>query len=714
VSRIFEITDKVRAHDPRADIDLINRAYVFAAQAHAGQRRSSGEPYLTHPLEVANILASLRLDDKSIVTGLLHDTVEDTPVTLGDIRDRFGEDVARLVDGVTKIGRIQFQSSEHKQAENFRKMILATARDLRVLLVKLADRLHNMRTLGFLPARKQKAVSEETMQLYAPLAHRLGIHWISQELEDLAFSYLDPEAYRMLADRLAERLDSLTGTRERLERILQEAVTRQGVEARVQGRMKHIYSLYRKMERKRLAFDEIYDLVAFRVIVKDIPTCYRTLGVIHSLYRPVPGRFKDYIALPKPNGYQSLHTSIIGPDNLRLEVQIRTEDMHRHAEDGVAAHWIYKSDAADKTGERNLQWLRQLTELLQQSDQPGELLETIRLDLFVQEVYVFSRDGDLFALPRGSMPLDFAYAVHTDVGHHCIGVRINGREADFQTRLRNGDQVEVLTSPEQTPSRSWLRYVRTSRARQAIRQWFRRAEREACMRMGGEILDEVFGKDARIPSRVLKALECADEDALRERLGRGDIPLDALLAAAGRGALAGLRFQGGHQGFVRPARCCRPLPGDRIIGRFEHDKGMIVHQLDCPYAGDGDGGAWVDIQWRPDPGKLYATLLEVTTRNRRGMLSKVSGEIARSGAEIDDLRIRQLAGAMTTLTILVQVADRVHLARLMREVRKIDGVAGVRRAMEPEAEEKRREGGWRRAIRSMMRKGFGQARDAGQ
>jgi len=679
MSRIFEVTDKVREHDPRADIDMINRAYVFAANAHANQKRSSGEPYLGHPLAVANILASLRLDDKSIVTGLLHDTVEDTSVTLADIEKSFGSEVAQLVDGVTKIGQIRFTSSEHKQAENFRKMILATAKDLRVLLVKLADRLHNMRTLGFLPEYKRQLISRETMELYAPLAHRLGIHWLTQELEDHAFSHLEPEAYAELSAQMADHLDGLNQTRERLETIMQEAVNRQGSSARVQGRMKHMYSLFLKMQRKQVDFDDIYDLVAFRVIVEDTPACYQTLGVIHSLYRPVPGRFKDYIALPKPNGYQSLHTSIIGPDNFRLEVQIRTEAMHHYAEDGVAAHWLYKSDGMDSSDQKNFQWLKQLTELLQASDQPGEFLENVRLDLFVKEVYVFSRDGDLFALPRGALPLDFAYAVHTDLGHHCIGVRINGQPADFTTRLRNGDQIEVLTNPEQTPSRHWLQHIRTPRARQAIRQWFRREERDASVRVGNEIVQEIFGSKSKISAEVLDAFDCADADELRARLGRGEVPLEQLLTVAKRSSPKRLHLTGNEQGLIRAAKCCLPLPGDRVLGRFEHGEGIVVHHQECASAAAEEGKAWMSVDWKPEEGKQYRTSLELKTLNRRGMLAAISSAIASFGASIDDLRIHQLAGDMTTLNVLVEVKDRLHLAKLMRGLRAIEGVVRVRR-----------------------------------
>jgi len=701
MSRIFEVTDKVRSHDPRADVDMINRAYVFAANAHANQKRSSGEPYLAHPLAVANILASLRLDDKSIVTGLLHDTVEDTAVTLEDIEDRFGGEVASLVDGVTKIGQIRFTSSEHKQAENFRKMILATAKDLRVLLVKLADRLHNMRTLGFLPDRKRRLIAMETMELYAPLAHRLGIHWLTQELEDHAFSHLEPEAHAELASKLAVHLDGLNQTREHLEAILQEAVNRQGCPAHVQGRMKHMYSLFLKMQRKQLDFDDVYDLVAFRVIVEDIPACYQTLGIIHSMYRPVPGRFKDYIALPKPNGYQSLHTSIIGPDNYRLEVQIRTEAMHHYAEDGIAAHWLYKSEGLDARDEKNFKWLKQLTELLKDSDQPGEFLENARLDLFVKEVYVFSRDGDLFALPRGALPLDFAYAVHTDLGHHCMGVRINGQSADFETQLRNGDQIEVLIDPEQAPSRHWLQHVRTPRARQAIRSWFRREERDASVRVGDEIVHEVFGRKKKINKDVLLTLKCADADDLKAKLGRGEIPLDQLLAAAERGTPRLLHLKGNEQGLIRAAKCCRPLPGDAVLGHFEHGHGMIVHHQECAVAGSEEGEAWMNVDWKPEEGKLYKTSLEVSTRNRHGMLASVSGAIAKFEAGIVDLSIHQLAGSMTTLNVLVEVRDRVHLAKLIRGLLAVEDVVKVRRNIKQRRSENvsRRIG---RRLRSMM------------
>ncbi len=677
MSRIFEITERVASYAPKADIDRINRAYVFAAHAHAGQMRNSGDPYITHPLAVADILASLGMDESTVITGLLHDTVEDTSVTLEDIEHHFGADIARLVDGVTKIGQIHFHSKEQKQAENFRKMILATARDLRVLIVKLADRLHNMRTLGFMREEKRRVIGEETLHIYAPLAHRLGMHWVKQEMEDLVFSYLEPEAYRALLAQMQDRLEGLNQTRERLEGIIQQALQRQGVNARVQGRMKHLYSIHKKMQRKHIDFNEIFDLVAFRVIVDDLATCYQALGVVHSLYRPVPGRFKDYIALPKPNGYQSLHTAVIGPENFRIEVQIRTQEMHSYAEDGVAAHWAYKESGGTGSGDE-FKWLKQLTEMLQESDTPSEFLENVRLDLFVQEVYVFSRDGDIFPLPRGARPLDFAYAVHTEIGHHCIGVRINGEISDFSTRLRNGDQIEIMTSPDQSPSRQWLQYVKTPRARQAIRQWFKRQERETGIRLGEKMLHESVGlKD--VSRSVLKKLQCEDLDDLKIRLGRGEIAIHKLLEAVEQDSMMPLKLMGIKRTLMRAAECCHPIPGDPVLGQFAAGEGMTLHHRKCPEVAEAESGDLLEVEWEPQPGQLFKTGIEVRSRNRRGMLARVTQCIADAQASIEDVKLRQRGGAMTELLFLVEVEDRVHLAQVLRSIKAVDGVVRVGR-----------------------------------
>ncbi len=677
MSRIFEITERVTSYSPKADIDLINRAYVFAAHAHAGQVRASGEPFITHPLAVADILASLGMDESTVITGLLHDTVEDTGVTLKDIEHHFGTDIARLVDGMTKIGQIHFHSKEHKQAENFRKMILATAQDIRVLIVKLADRLHNMRTLGFMREDKRRMIGEETLQIYAPLAHRLGIHWIKQEMEDLVFSYLETDAYKELLGEIHDRLEGLNQIRERLESIIQQALQRHGVNAKVQGRMKHLYSIHEKMQRKHIDFGEIFDLVAFRIIVNDLTTCYQALGVVHSLYRPVPGRFKDYIALPKPNGYQSLHTSVIGPENFRIEVQIRTEDMHSYAEDGVAAHWVYK-EGESGDNQDSFKWLKQLTELLQETDSPGEFLENVRLDLFVQEVYVFSRDGDIFPLPRGARPLDFAYAVHTEVGHHCVGVRINGEIADFSTRLRNGDQIEVMTSPDQSPGRKWTKFVKTPRAKQAIRQWFKRQQRDTGIRMGENILRELLGKKD-VGKAVLEQLQCADLDELKIRMGRGEIAVHRLLEVVGHDSILPLKLMGMKRMLMHAAECCHPIPGDPVLGQFSSGEGMILHHRKCPSISEQESKDFLEVEWEAEAGQLFKTGIEVRSRNKRGMLASVTQCIADASSSIEDLKLKQRGGAVTELLFLVEVEDRVHLAQVLRSIKAVDGVVRVGR-----------------------------------
>jgi len=677
MSRIFEITERVAAYAPKANIDRINRAYVFAAHAHAGQMRISGDPYISHPLAVADILASLGMDESSIITGLLHDTVEDTNVSLGDIEHHFGADIARLVDGMTKIGQIHFNSKEQKQAENFRKMILATAKDLRVLIVKLADRLHNMRTLGFMREEKRQLIGEETLKIYAPLAHRLGIHWVRQEMEDLAFSHLEAEAYQSLMIEMQDRLEGLNQTRERLEGIIQQALLRQGVHAKVQGRMKHLYSIHEKMKRKHIDFTEIFDLVAFRIIVEDLSTCYQALGMVHSLYRPVPGRFKDYIALPKPNGYQSLHTAVIGPENFRIEVQIRTKDMHVYAEDGVAAHWAYKEgDSSDHKDD--FKWLKQLTEMLQETDNPDEFLENVRLDLFVQEVYVFSRDGDIFPLPRGARPLDFAYAVHTEIGHHCIGVRINGEIADFSTRLRNGDQIEIMTSPDQSPSRQWLQYARTPRAKQSIRQWFKRQERESGIRLGGKVLRDSVGMEA-VGKSVLKKLECADMDELKLRLGHGEIAIHKLLEAVEQDSALPMKLMGIKRALMHASECCHPIPGDPVLGHFTSGEGMMLHHRKCPEVAELKSSDLLEVEWQVQPGQLFKTGIEVRSSNKRGMLALVTQCIADAHSSIEDIKLKQRGGAMTEILFLVEVEGRVHLARVLRAIKSVDGVVSVRR-----------------------------------
>ncbi|MDX8381649.1 MAG: bifunctional (p)ppGpp synthetase/guanosine-3',5'-bis(diphosphate) 3'-pyrophosphohydrolase [Ghiorsea sp.] len=680
MSRIFEITKQVKTYMPKADLELINRAYVFAAQAHARQRRSSGELYITHPLNVAQNLVDLKLDVPSIITGLLHDTVEDTHVTLEDIQTRFGDEIANLVDGVTKVGKIHFRSSEHQKAENFRKLIMATAQDLRVLLVKLADRLHNMNTLSVMRKDKQRRIAFETMEIYVPLAHRLGIHWIAQAMEDLAFKYIEPEACRELEEQISEKLDFFKQTKTRLEGIIQEALNRQGIEAKVKGRLKNVYSLHQKMQRKSLDFDEVYDFMAFRIVVEDTAACYHVLGIIHSLYRPVPGRFKDYIALPKANGYQSLHTAVIGPDNFRIEVQIRSESMHRFAEDGVASHWLYKSK--DKPNEaqemQGFQWLKELAETLHTVDNPGEFLENVRLDLFVKEVYVFSRDGDLFALPRGSQPLDFAYAVHTDVGNHCVGIRINGTPAEFNQKLLNGDEIDVLIDSNKTPSRAWLQWVKTSKAKQGIRQWFRVQEKESAVHLGEHFLHSALG-DMPIRHDVLQFADCNDDLELKEKLGRGELGINALLSYMYKDDESVIHHKRFTESNMQQAECCYPIPGDNVVGSFVAGKGFIVHYHNCPVVMGKEASEWVDVDWKPVEAHFYKVGIEVFCNDERGSLGLVTSCLSEENANIDDLKIKQLLGTLTLIYILIEVQDRVHLAGVLKAVKSLGHVARVRR-----------------------------------
>ena len=674
--RLAEVLDAVEARHPRADLVRIKRAYVFAANMHEGQRRRSGEPYIRHPLAAALTVARLGMDEPSVSAALLHDVVEDTPATLEDLRARFGDEIAMLVDGVTKVGRIRFRSAEHRQLENYRKMLLATARDLRVLVIKLADRLHNMRTLGVLPADKRRRIAEETLHLYAPLAHRLGIHWMKQELEDLAFAQIDPEGYRAIAEAIQARAPKLHAIRERIEKVLAEALARHGLEARIEGRLKHVYGIHEKMQRKRVDFDEIFDLVAFRIIVPEVLDCYRALGIVHGLYRPIPGRFKDYIALPKPNGYQSLHTAVIGPDQHRIEIQIRTANMHLVAEEGIAAHWAYK-EGKKRNEDFRFVWLRRMLDFVQAGEQPEEALENLRLDLFMQEVYVFSRDGDLFALPRGATALDFAYAVHTEVGHHAVGARVNGEESSLDRVLRNGDQVEVITSPDQTPSRSWLGFAQTPRARYAIRQWFRRHEHESAVRLGRRLLREVFRVETLDAAQV-QALDADDEEEALARIGRGEVKLDRLGEVLGVEARTPFVARDGERLWVRQAECCRPIPGDHAIGVFRAEHGMELHRLGCPNVAEAED--CIEIRWPEEDAGRYLAEVEVEARNERGVLARISQAIADAGCSIEDLQLRQRAGKIAHMRFLVEVSGRRQLADVLRALRKLDAVVWVARA----------------------------------
>ncbi|HKK01042.1 MAG TPA: bifunctional (p)ppGpp synthetase/guanosine-3',5'-bis(diphosphate) 3'-pyrophosphohydrolase, partial [Desulfuromonadales bacterium] len=679
--RLDDILEKVNAYHTNADLDAVRRAYNFSAKVHEGQVRLSGEPYLSHLMEVADILVRLKMDVPTIITGLLHDTLEDTLATLDELRENFGEEVANLVDGVTKIGKISFRTKEERQAENFRKMLLAMARDIRVILVKLADRLHNMRTLNFQPEARQRRIAQETLDIYAPLANRLGISWVKGEMEDLAFRYLKPELFYDLVTKVAKKKREREKYIEEVRKELTEKLQKNGIKGDISGRSKHLYSIYLKMERQGIDFDQVYDLIAFRVIVESIRECYAVLGIIHATWKPIPGRFKDYIAMPKANMYQSLHTTVIGPFGERMEVQIRTEEMHNIAEEGIAAHWKYKEKGASVTVGREdnrFGWLRQMLEWQQELKDSREFMDSVKVDLFPEEVYVFTPKGDVKELPRGSTPIDFAYAIHTDVGSHCVGGRVNGKLVPLKTELHNGDIVEVITSGSQTPSKDWLKFVRTSKARNKIRQWVKAEQYEKSLVLGRELLEKELRKYGFSLNRMVASAEFAaavedlgfqNAESLVAALGYGKVPLgqviarvipqEKLKAEAPKSGRIGkvlekirkkpssaIKIQGVEDILVRFAKCCNPLPGDPVIGFITRGRGVTVHSADCPYALEGDPERRIEIEWAAEKGDRFFVKLFMRGTDRRGLLSDVAKAITDTGTDISHADMRTTEGGM--------------------------------------------------------------------
>ncbi|HTP52140.1 MAG TPA: bifunctional (p)ppGpp synthetase/guanosine-3',5'-bis(diphosphate) 3'-pyrophosphohydrolase [Anaeromyxobacteraceae bacterium] len=724
--RLNDILDKVAGYHPSADLDVIKKAYVYSAKVHQGQIRKSGEPYLVHPLEVAGILAELRLDEASIVTGLLHDTIEDTLATRDEIAELFGEEVAELVDGVTKLSQFSAgNTKEEKQAENFRKMVVAMAKDIRVLLVKLADRTHNMRTLEHMSPEKQERIARETLDIYAPLANRLGMQSVKSELEDLSFRYLKPQEYLELQERVSSRAKERDRFVAEVIELIHDRLKENGVEAQVYGRVKHLYSIWRKMRTQDLPFEQIHDLIAFRVIVGNVAQCYEALGLIHSLWKPVPGRFKDYIAIPKPNMYQSLHTTVVGPGAERIEIQIRTDEMHRVAEQGVAAHWRYKEvskgDGGGKPGKDGIRagdaetygWLRQLLEWQRELSDPTEFLETVKVDLFADEVFVFTPKGDVKSLPRGATPLDFAYAVHSEVGHKCVGAKVNGKIVPLRYRLKNGDTVEILTSPHSHPSKDWLTFVRTSRAQARIRQHIRQAEHKRSLEIGREVserelrrygvslaratkdglldkaaaalgyrtADDVlvavgYGKVA--PDQLVKQLVPAEK--LAEPAAEVPVPsrLTELFRRVARLPSGGVRISGIEDVLVRFGKCCNPLPGDPIVGFITRGRGVTVHTARCEKALAMDPQRRVDVSWdvKGDFKRLVA--VKVVTEDKPGMLAKVSQTFSAAGINITQANVRS-ASDKAVLSFEVSVQDLKQLTTVMRSLERVEGVHSVER-----------------------------------
>lgn len=710
--KLESLIETIRSYDPGADVGLVARAYEFSERVHRGQKRASGEPYFTHPVEVAKIIADLHLDVASVATALLHDTVEDTLTTLEEIERQFGAEVASLVDGVTKISQISFTSREEKQAENFRKMLLAMARDIRVILIKLADRTHNMRTLDALSPERQLEIAQETLDIYAPLAHRLGIYWMKSELEDQALRYLQPEVYYQLKRTVAKRKEERERYIAEVIAILRRKLDEAGIEAEVTGRPKHFYSIYQKMQAQNLHYDQIYDLIAFRIIVATVRECYEALGVIHANWKPVPGRFKDYIALPKGNMYQSLHTTVIGPYGERMEVQIRTHEMHRVAEMGIAAHWKYKEGKhVDGQDAERFAWLRQLLEWLQNPSEPQEFLRLVKEDLFSDEVVVFTPKGDCLSFPEGSTVIDFAYRIHSEVGNHCAGARVNGRLVPLRYCLRNGDTVEIITTSNQTPSNDWLNFVKTARARQKIRAWIKQQQRERSVAIGRELLQRdcaryhldyaKLRKQADFPA-VLQSLGVRDEESLLAAIGYGRLTPRQVLAKLvpaeqlqERPAETGWRrllkhvrrteppsvIVGGIDDvMVRFARCCSPVPGERIVGFLTRGRGVTVHTVDCPRVLESDPQRRIDVAWRDNAETKQSVRVEVVCVNEPGLLSAVSGAISAVGANINRASVRELPDqkALNIFEVTVQHIDQ--LQRMLRNVSKVRGVVKVARA----------------------------------
>ncbi len=713
--KINELVDKVQSYYPAADVGLIRTAYDFSAKVHQGQKRLSGEPYLIHPLAVAGIIADLKLDVPSIVGGLLHDTVEDTLTTLDEVKSLFGREIAALVDGVTKLGRANFSSREEKQAENFRKMLLAMGKDVRVILIKLADRVHNMRTLDHMPLQKRILTAQETLDIYAPLSHRLGIAWIKSELEDLALKYLHPEVYYQLKRNVAKKKSDREKYIDEVISIITKKLEGEGIEAEVSGRPKHFYSIYQKMESQNLVYDQIYDLVAFRILVDTQRECYEALGLVHSQWRPVPGRFKDYIALPKLNMYQSLHTSVIGPYGERIEIQIRTHEMHRIAEEGIAAHWRYKEGEEFQVSDiQRFSWLRQLLEWQENLQDPQEFLHSLKEDLFSTSMYVFTPKGDLLNFPKGSTVIDFAYRIHTEVGHHCSGARVNGQLVSLKYILRSGDTVEIITTQQQVPTRDWLKWVKTPRAKSKIRNWLKAQQRERSVLLGKEILDGDLHRyrldyaglrnDGKL-GWLTKELGMKDEEALLAAIGYGRITTRHVLAKlispekleAGSkkadGALEslfrlvskqkrglGIRVKGVDDVLVRFALCCHPLPGEHIVGFITRGRGVTIHTVGCPTMLESDPHRKIDVSWEETEQLPRPVKIEVTCVDEPGLLAGISAAITSAEANIARAQVRTFSSQRAINTFEVMIKDSSHLDRVLQNISKVKGVYKAVRA----------------------------------
>lgn len=716
--RINQITDMVSSYIENPDLDLIQRAYVFSAQAHDGVVRRSGEPYISHPMNVAYLLAQMQLDEATVAAGLLHDTVEDTQASVDEIEEFFGSDVADIVDGVTKISQMDFESKAVQQAENIRKLILAMAEDIRVLMVKLADRLHNMRTLEYMKPVKRRLIAQETQDIYAPLANRLGLHRVKTELEDLCLRYLKPDVFDQLSQAVSEHRASGEPYIEKVIDLINDMLRKNKIKGRVYGRTKHLHSIHVKMEQQGLTFDEIYDLIAFRVILKSIKDCYAVLGLIHSIWRPVPGRFKDYISIPKANMYQSLHSTVIGPDGERIEVQIRTEEMNRIAEYGVAAHWQYKevgkgskrARSADTRDAERYTWLRQIMDWQRELSDPREFMASLRLEMFQEEVYVFTPNGDIKELPEGATPVDFAYAIHSEVGDKCAGAKVNGRIVPLHSPLKNGDSVEIITDKNRMPSRDWLKFVKTAKARTRIKQYIRTVERERAIALGRELLEK---EGRRLGINVQKAIKDGDFIKLVEGFNCGSV--DDLLTQVGFSRFTprkvvkklysvihgespdlrkirdkeeaapssdakkkpkkdGLQISGVDNVLVRFASCCNPLPGEPIIGYITRGRGVTVHRIDCHNVKNFEDERLIGVNWEGVEEKPYPAKIRIKCLNKTGMLGKICSMLAEQNVNIDSGSFESKVDGTSVLEFTVEVKDLDQLYSALSKVKALKAV----------------------------------------
>ncbi|MBI3090325.1 MAG: bifunctional (p)ppGpp synthetase/guanosine-3',5'-bis(diphosphate) 3'-pyrophosphohydrolase [Candidatus Tectomicrobia bacterium] len=720
--RLETIIEMVGSYHPEDNLDLIGKAYVFTAKAHRGQVRRSGQPYLSHPMEVGGILADMKMDAITVTAGLLHDTVEDASIQIKELREIFGTHVADIVEGLTKISQIEFGSHQKRQAENFRKMVLAMAKDIRVIIVKLADRLHNMRTLEYLSPEKQRRIARETLDIYAPIADRLGIGWVKNELDDISLSYLDPQAYQEIAAHVASNFAAREEYIAKVTKIVSDELAKEGVPATISGRPKHFYSIYRKMHDQQISFDQVYDIVALRLITDEVKHCYASLGLIHSLWTPIPGRFKDFIAIPKSNLYRSLHTTVIGPEGKRVEFQIRTEEMHSIAENGIAAHWRYKQGSpADESIDPKFTWLRHLIEWQQDLKDPQEFLDTVKIDLFPDEVYVFTPRGEVKAFPRGATPIDFAYAVHTEIGNHCVGCKLNGRMVPLKSELKNGEIVEILTSSRHVPSKDWLKIVKTSRAKAKIRAWIKKEQKDRSIAFGWELCERELHRCGLSPAQTLKGkqgvelakrfgfltlddlmgaigygkvsakqvaakllAERAAEQPAGQENGQAEIaPKPQPAAAKKLGAPGGVKLDGIDNVFIRFARCCNPVPGDSIVGFITRGRGVTVHVHDCPTLLDEgvETERRVEVEWvQETSGERRPMKICAVTEDRTGILSEICSAISASQANITQANVATTEDNRAFHEFSVEITDLPHLRRVLDAIRKVKGVEWVERA----------------------------------